>query len=130
MNRNLISCTLSLDVPMNERRNLPRKYLIVYSRVFERTMGKLLGYLADLSVEGAMIISEDQLEVGRHMSLRFDLPDVNAFERNSLNLNARIARCDSDISPGFFNIGFEFQEVNEEQKAIILKMMDMYEFRR
>ena len=130
MNRNLISCTLSLDVPMNERRNLPRKYLIVYSRVFERTMGKLLGYLADLSVEGAMIISEDKMDVDRLMSLRFDLPDTNAFERNSLNLNARIARCDSDISPGFFNIGFEFQEVSEEQKAIILKMMDMYEFRR
>ncbi len=115
---------------MNERRNLPRKYLIVYSRVFERTMGKLLGYLADLSVEGAMIISEDKMDVDRLMSLRFDLPDTNAFERNSLNLNARIARCDSDISPGFFNIGFEFQEVSEEQKAIILKMMDMYEFRR
>jgi len=115
---------------MDERRNLPRKYLIVYSRVFERTMGKLLGYLADLSIEGAMIISEEKLVADRLMSLRFDLPDANAFERNSLNLSARVARCDPDISPGFYNIGFEFQELNEEQKAIILKMMDMYEFRR
>lgn len=115
---------------MNERRNLPRKYLIVYSRVFERTLGKLLGYLADLSLEGAMIISEGKLDVDTFMSLRFDLPDMNAFDSNSLNLSARVARCDTDISPGFYNIGFEFQEVNEEQKATILKMMDMYEFRR
>lgn len=115
---------------MNERRNLPRKYLIVYSRVFERAMGKLLGYLADLSLEGAMIISEDKLAVDTLLSLRFDLPDAHAFEANSLNLSARVARCDPDISPGFYNIGFEFQDVQEEQKAIILKMMDMYEFRR
>jgi hypothetical protein len=130
MNRGAISCTLALDTVMNERRHLTRKYLIVYSRVFERTMGKLLGYLADLSLEGAMIISEEKLETDRMMSLRFDLPDMNVFDRNSLNLNVRVARCDPDISPGFFNIGFEFQEVNEEQKAIIRKMMDLYEFRR
>lgn len=115
---------------MEERRHLSRKYLIIYSRVFERTMGKLLGYLADLSLEGAMIISEEKLAVDRLLSLRFDLPDINAFDRNSLNLPARVARCDPDISPGFYNIGFEFQEVNDEQKAIILKMMEMYEFRR
>ncbi|MBV6396520.1 MAG: hypothetical protein HFACDABA_02118 [Anaerolineales bacterium] len=115
---------------MDERRHLPRKYLIIYSRVFERTLGKLLGYLADLSPEGAMIISEDRLEVDTLMALRFDLPDMNAFDRNSLNLDVRVARCDPDISPGFYNIGFEFQEVKEEQQAIILKMMDMYEFRR
>lgn len=115
---------------MDERRHLPRKYLIVYSRVFERTMGKLLGYLADLSLEGAMIISEEKLAADTQISLRFDLPDANAFESNSLNLPARVARCDPDISPGFFNIGFEFQEVDEEQRAVILKMMDMYEFRR
>ncbi len=130
MNLRLFPCKLRMEIHMEERRHLSRKYLIIYSRVFERTMGKLLGYLADLSLEGAMIISEEKLPVDRLMSLRFDLPDINAFDSNSLNLNARVARCDPDISPGFYNIGFEFQEVKEEQKAIILKMMDMYEFRR
>lgn len=119
-----------MNTAMNERRHLPRKYLIIYSRVFERTLGKLLGYLADLSLEGAMIISEDKLAVDTLMALRFDLPDMNTFDRNSLNVDVRVARCDPDISPGFYNIGFEFQKVEEEQKTIILKMMDMYEFRR
>ena len=118
------------EATMEERRHLPRKYLIVYSRVFERTLGRLLGYLADLSLEGAMIISEEKLTLDTLMSLRFDLPDANAFDSNSFNLPARVARCDPDISPGFYNIGFEFQEVKEEQKAVIRKMMDIYEFRR
>ena len=115
---------------MEERRRLPRKYLIIYSRVFERTLGKLLGYLADLSLEGAMIITEEALVEGDMLPLRFDLPDPQAFQSNTLNINARVARCSPDISPAFFNIGLEFQDVTTEQKATIERMMDMYEFRR
>lgn len=115
---------------MEDRRRLPRKYLIIYSRVFERTLGKLLGYLADLSQDGAMIITEEALKEGSVLSLRFDLPDPKMFEAHMLNVNARVARCHPDISPAFFNIGLEFQGLNEKDKEILGKMMDMYEFRR
>ena len=115
---------------MDERRNLPRKYLIIYSRVFERTMGKLLGYLADLSLDGAMIISEDKIKEGTMLDLRFDLPDPKVFDANTLNLSARVARCHPDISPAFFNIGLEFQEVTDKDKKVLEQMMEMYEFRR
>ncbi len=115
---------------MNERRHLPRKYLIIYSRVFERTLGKLLGYLSDLSLDGAMIITEDPLPVNEELQLRFDLPDPQMFNAHILNLAARVARCNPDISPSFYNIGLEFEDVTPEQAAILEKMMDVYEFRR
>jgi len=115
---------------MDERRNLPRKYLIIYSRVFERTMGKLLGYLADLSIEGAMIITEDVLTEDTVLSLRFDLPDPKVFDANTLNVTARVARCNPDISPAFYNVGLEFQNLTEYDKQVLEKMMEVYEFRR
>ena len=115
---------------MDDRRHLPRKYLIIYSRVFERTMGKLLGYLDDLSLHGAMIISEEKLVIGSTIELRLDLPDPQMFSKNNLYVNARVVRCDPDISPAFFNIGFEFLGVTQEQKEIITKMMNAYEFKR
>ena len=115
---------------MDERRKLPRKYLIIYSRVFERTMGKLLGYLADLSLEGAMIITEDAMAEGATLDLRFDLPDPKVFEASVLNLTARVARCNTDISPAFYNVGLEFQGVTDRDKRILEKMMEVYEFRR
>ena len=43
---------------MDDRRKIPRKYLMVYSRVFDRETGKVLGYLSDMNLMGAMIISE------------------------------------------------------------------------
>ena len=115
---------------MDERRKLPRKYLIVYSRVFDQTLGKLLGYLSDLSEEGAMIIAEEPLEVNDILPLRFDLPDPKIFHSHNLNVSARVAHCNVDISPAFYDIGLEFLEMNPEQKIIIQKMMDVYESRR
>jgi hypothetical protein len=115
---------------MDERRHLARKYLIIYSRVFERTMGKLLGYLADLSFEGAMIITEEALVEGDFLPLRFDLPDPKEFNSNTLNVTARVARCNPDISPAFYNIGLEFQDLTDKDKRILQKMMEMYEFHR
>jgi c-di-GMP-binding flagellar brake protein YcgR len=115
---------------MDERRKLDRKYLIVYSRVFERNLGRMLGYLGDLSLSGAMIISEQPQTVDSVLPLRFDLPDLQLFSAGQLDIAARVAHCEPDINPAFYNIGFEFLDVSAEKKTIIEKMMDAYEFRR
>ncbi|GAB4419172.1 MAG: hypothetical protein Kow002_06610 [Anaerolineales bacterium] len=119
-------------MPMNERRQLPRKYLIIYSRVFERNFGNLLGYLSDLSVSGAMIISEQEQKPNTVLPLRFDLPDLGAdmFEVERMDITARVVYCQPDVSPNFYNIGFEFLEISEQQKTFIEKMMEKYEFNR
>jgi len=115
---------------MEERRRLPRKYLIVYSRVYERNLGMIIGYLGDLSQLGAMIISEQPQTVDRVLPIRFDLPDMNLFNSAQLDLMARVVHCVPDVNPEFYNIGFEFQELTPEKVATIEKMMEAYEFRR
>ncbi len=115
---------------MKERRTLDRKYLMVYSRVFDRATGKILGYLSDLSPKGAMIISDDPISENAKLSLRFDLPDPPLFSTDHLNLEARVAWCKPDIDPSFYNLGFEFLEISEQEKAIVEEMIVAYEFRR
>jgi hypothetical protein len=115
---------------MDEKRQLPRKYLIIFSRVFERTLGKLLGYLSDLSESGGMIISEEAMQVGDTISLRLDLPDPKIFHAHNLHLEARVARCDPDLSPAFYDIGLEFLDLTPEKKIVVQRMMEVYEFHR
>jgi hypothetical protein len=117
---------------MDERRKLARKYLAIYSRVFERDFGNLLGYLSDLSLKGAMIISEEQQDPNTVISLRFDLPETNSdlFGVEQMDIPARVAYCQPDVSPNFYNIGFEFLGIDSQQKAIIEGMMEKYEFNR
>jgi hypothetical protein len=115
---------------MKERRRLPRKYLIVYSRVYERNLGMIIGYLGDLSQLGAMIISEQPQTVDSILPVRFDLPDMNLFSSAQLDVTARVVHCEPDINPDYFNIGFEFLGLTQDQVDTIEKMMEAYEFRR
>jgi hypothetical protein len=119
-----------METDMEERRKLDRKYLAIYSRVFDRVSGRVLGYLSDMSQHGAMIISDDPMAEEVELRLRFDLPDPVLFSTDHLNLDARVAWCRPDIDPAFYNIGFEFTGVGEKESRIIEEMVIAYEFRR
>lgn len=115
---------------MNDRRRLPRKYLIIYSRVFDRDSGRVIGYLSDLGPGGAMIITEQPQTPDARLRLHFDLPDHERFGASHLDLDVRVAHCEADISPAFYNVGVEFPPLTHEQQRIISLMMEMYEFTR
>jgi len=114
----------------DERRKLERKFLVVYSRVFDRKTGKVIGYLSDLTVKGAMVIGEHHLEHGEDYQLRIDLPDSSEFKKDHLDINAKSVWSKPDIDPAFFNTGFEFGELAPDDEKIILRMIELYEFRR
>jgi hypothetical protein len=103
---------------------------MVYSRVFDRDTGRILGYLSDLSQKGAMIISDDPMAEHILLHLRFDLPDPPLFSTDHLNIDARVAWCMPDIDPAFHNVGFEFANLDDNQARIVEEMIVAYEFRR
>ena len=113
-----------------ERRKLERKYLVVYSRVFDRRTGKVIGYLSDLTIQGAMIIGEHQLDKGEYYQLRIDLPESAEFKKDHIDLTAKSVWSKPDIDPVFFNTGFEFSQLSPEDEKIIDLMIQLYEFRR
>jgi len=114
----------------DERRKLERKYLVVYSRVFDRKTGKVIGYLSDLTVKGAMIIGEHHLDTGEYFLLRIDLPESPEFKKDHIDLSAKSAWSRPDIDPAFFNTGFEFTDLPPGDEKIIELMIELYEFRR
>lgn len=65
-----------------------------------------------------MIISEKPQEPNTVIPLRFDLPDLGCglFDVVSMDIPARVVYCQPDVSPNFNNIGFEFLEVDSQQK--------------
>src|SRR5512133_1025262 len=115
---------------MQERRKAQRKNLMSYSQVFDLYGGHLLGYLGDLHLQGAMIIGQKLLDENTVVTLAIELPDLPNTSTTRITVPARVAWCEPDISPEFFNIGFEFQEVRTEQADLIQSIMDQYEFRR
>ena len=115
---------------MDERRKEPRKDLMSYSQVFDVREGYLIGYLGDINKIGAMVISDVELVSGRTLNINIQLPELEGISETSINLPARVAWCNQDISPEYFNVGLEFQTMTERQKLIIDAMIQNYEFRR
>ncbi|MCB0119381.1 MAG: PilZ domain-containing protein [Anaerolineales bacterium] len=115
---------------MRERRKLERKNLVAYTQVFDLYGGNLLGYLGDLTVSGAMIISEKPMQTETEITLAIELPELPDIKAVRMSLLARVAWCQQDLSPQYHNIGFEFKEIIPEQKKLIESIIENYEFRR
>ena len=115
---------------MQDRRKLPRKDLMSYSQVFDLYKGKLIGYLGDLTLIGAMVIGDESMKVDEKLTISIQLPELPKINATRLALPVRVVRCHQDISPEYFNIGVEFEQVTDEQRKIIEAVIENYEFRR
>jgi hypothetical protein len=115
---------------MQDRRKLPRKDLMSYSQVFDLYQGRLIGYLGDLNLIGAMIIGDEALKVNNQLTISIQLPELPKINATRLALPVRVVWCHQDISPEYFNIGVEFDLVTDDQKKIIEAVLENYEFRR
>lgn len=115
---------------MQERRKVQRKNLMAYTQVFDLSGGYLLGYLGDLHLNGTMVIGNKTMEENTELTLAIELPELPNINMSRITVPVRVAWCQPDISPDFFNIGFEFKEVTPAQHAVIEAIMENYEFRR
>ncbi len=101
-----------------------------YSQVYDLSDGRLIGYLGDINLLGAMVISDQPLNEDRTLSISIELPELPGIQDTSMLMAVRVAWCHQDISPDYFNVGLEFSAITDKQKSIIQAVMDNYEFRR
>ena len=115
---------------MEDRRKLPRKYLMAYSSVYEQSTGKMLGYLSDLNSAGLMLIGKESLDPDTEINLHIDLPEMPNIVDTHLCVKARVVRSQPDLDPRLTNIGFAFVDLSEDKQPLISAMIETYEFRR
>ena len=115
---------------MQDRRKQPRKDLMSYSQVFDVHEGYLVGYLGDLNELGAMVISDLELKSDKQMTIQIQLPELENFSDETITVPVRVAWCQQDISPEYYNVGLEFRKLTSKQEQIIDAILENYEFRR
>jgi Tfp pilus assembly protein PilZ len=115
---------------MQERRKQPRKQIMSYTQVFDLYGGTLLGYLGDMNLGGIMVIGDKEMDINTKVTLAIELPELQGITAPRMTIPARVAWCEPDISPQYFNIGLEFLKLQADQVNIIKAIMENYEFRR
>ncbi len=114
---------------MAEQRKNERKKLIAFTPVYDCQRNLLLGQLGDLSMQGAMLIGKKPMEVDEQIVLSIGFPETPQFPARPAIIPARVAWCRQEQNPQYFNIGFEFQATDQENKAAIKAILDKYRFR-
>jgi hypothetical protein len=113
---------------MQERRKFKRRFIMYYTRIFDRSTGAVLGYLVDLSSDGAMVVSEDPLTPGVDYRLRMDIPE-DFSSKGCLDFEARCVWSRPDTDPRFYDSGFQLLGISEADEALIERMIQEYGFR-
>jgi len=115
----------SKGIYMDDRRNQDRRYLTYFSRVIDRNNGRLLGYLADLTTGGALLVGNFPLKIGEVFQLRVDLPEEFT-SRNQMDIEAKAVWSQPDIDPEFYRTGLQLLAIYPEDLLILERLLSDY----
>lgn len=115
---------------MRERRKAERQVLTAFTLAYDHEKDSLLGYLRDLSLNGALLVGsrcfEDQAELT--VAIEFHkTPEVQAVR---MAIPARVAWCRQEQRSDTYDTGIEFLELRAEDERVIRSILDRYRLRQ
>ena len=113
---------------MRDKRKLKRRHLIYYLHVHERSSGKLIGYLVDISTDGIMIMTEQPIAVGTVMELKIML-QAEMSAKQYLYFDVSAVRCEKSINGTTYDIGCKLLHVAPDDFREIEMVIDELGFR-
>jgi hypothetical protein len=108
-----------------EKRKHKRWMLSSYFDTYETKMNSSLGYLADISFGGMMLISKYPVQTNIVLPLRIELNN-EMDKTGSMQVITRTVRCDEDKDYKYFNIGLKLIDLSSANLAIIKRLIEKY----
>ncbi len=112
---------------MTDQRILTRHKLIYYLEVTDLDTGQLAGHLADLTVEGILLVAPHSFQSGDVFHLRVNLP-AEVPGKTHLDLNARCVWCRRSTNPDFFDAGFTLLDEGQRDIEAIIGLIVDFDF--
>jgi len=111
-----------------EKRKVPRRHIIYYLQVSDRTTVEMIGHLVDITTIGMMLITEQPLESGKKYTLRVSLPSEFT-QAEYLDVAGECVWIHKDVNPDYYAVGFKLDEAaTGEQSALITDLIDALGF--
>jgi hypothetical protein len=115
---------------MNKQRKEERKKVMTFTPVYDLQKNILLGYLSDLTLLGALLVSEKPVETNRNIILGIEFRESSETPVTRMVIPARVAWCKQEEHLTYYDTGFEFQEIGADNKNIIEAALEKYQFSR
>lgn len=109
-----------------KNRKQTRKRIGAVLRLFDRSNGKNLGRLANISLEGFKLASREEVPVGSRFPISMVLPETLGGS-NTLSFDAQVVWCKpAEDAPGEFRAGFRIIKISENDLRILVQLIEKY----
>ena len=101
---------------MTKRSIAKRSHLTFYLDVIDTDTGEVIGKVADITVEGLMVLSKTVLEAGTEKNLMISSTDETFGE---IEFTSECRWCKVDVNPDYYDIGFHVDHISDDDKQKI-----------
>lgn len=108
---------------MEERRSQLRGWTRNRLIVFDRNTDEVIGYVANMCVEGLMVMCEESAGMSSLIACRVALPQRH-LNRDQLFFDAEVRWCRETDTAGIHEIGMKFTRIDEVDRKIIVKILE------
>ncbi|CAG1006202.1 hypothetical protein ANAEL_03397 [Anaerolineales bacterium] len=116
---------------MSRLRMERRRKLMTFTPVYDVHTNTLLGYLGDLTLRGALMVSEKPVEAGRTLTMAVEFRETPESPPSAhMIVSARVAWCKLEERHTYYKVGMEFLKITEEDKRTIEAILEKYEISR
>jgi len=110
-----------------EKRKHKRRNLLYYLSVNEKSTGKTIGRLVDITTDGLKLISEKSIKDTKDFKLLLILPEL-IDNKSEIYFEAKSIKCERNGLSDFYLTGFKFLDIGEEELHIVSKLINEFEF--
>ncbi|MCP3875918.1 MAG: PilZ domain-containing protein [Desulfobacteraceae bacterium] len=111
----------------NNKRKFDRNQLYYYLKVYHNKTNKLAGYVGDISPQGLMLFSKKSAKPDKVFNFRIDLDEGFGLDKKFI-FEATSLRCDKDVNPEYYTIGFKFVDLEQESMDIVTYLIEKFGF--
>ena len=113
---------------MSKLRMERRRKLMTFTPVHDVHTNTLLGYLGDLTLKGALMVSEKPVEAGRTLTMTIEFHETpDKSPAMHMIISARVAWCKLEEHRTYYNVGMEFLDMTKQNKQLVEKILEKYE---
>jgi hypothetical protein len=115
---------------MSKLRMEKRKIIATFTPVYDLHANILLGYIGDLTLKGALMVSERPVEINRTLDLAIEFRETSEIPATRMTLSARVAWCKKEEPRTYYNTGLEFMGMTDQNKRMIEAILEKHQFSR
>jgi hypothetical protein len=109
-------------------RQVDRRNLVFYLRVFDGTSRNILGHVVNISDKGVMLICDDPVEVDKDFRLRMHLPSLMK-DKDEILFTATSKWQKKDVDPQFYLAGFQIHKLEPANEKVIDNLLKEFSYK-